>query len=199
MRMNQTLNPPTNAADTPQTPSKITPESVVEQLRAVRQQLDAELSPLTKDQRRQMSQHSRRESNAIVQSSINIMGTADIVSQAIGLPAADARQMCDDSNRWTAVADELRLLLNGIEGANAVRAQRLADVARRAYAIGAQLALDPAHAALVPHVEEVKRLKKLARRKKTAPQNPESPSPESPVPHSPVPQTAETSADHSKA
>ncbi|HEX3581069.1 MAG TPA: hypothetical protein VH087_04865 [Thermoanaerobaculia bacterium] len=189
---NQAVDPNTaQAADTPQPPpSKLTPEAVVEQLRAVRQQLEAELSlsPLTKEQRRTASQRARRQTNAILQSSINIIGSVDTVSQAVGLPAADIRQMCDDANRWTAAADELRVLLNGIEGANTIRAQRLADIAKRAYAIGTQMSLDPANAALVPHVEEIKRLKKLGRRKKSAPQTPEPP----------TPQTAETTPDHPK-
>ena len=53
--------------------------------------------------------------NAILQSSINIIGAADLVSQAVGLPAAEVRQICDDSNRWTAVADELRAMLNSVD------------------------------------------------------------------------------------
>jgi hypothetical protein len=186
--LNQTLNPPTApTADTPQPPVKLAPEDVFTQLRTLRAQLNDELSPLTKQQRRQIAERGRRQSNPIVQSSINIMGAADLVSQAVGVAPEEARQICDDSNRWTAVADELRSLLNGVEGANLVRQQRIADIANRAYTIGASLAGDPANAALVPHVEETKRLRKLARRKKSAaPQNP-SPAP-SPSPSGPTPQ-----------
>ena len=57
-------------------------------------------------------------------------------------------------------------MLNGIAGANLIRRQRVAVVSGRAYAIGAQLARDPAHAVLVPHVQEIRRLKRLSRRKK---------------------------------
>jgi hypothetical protein len=47
----------------------------------------------------------------------------------------------------------------------------------QAYTIGSQLAKDPANAVLVPHVEEVKRLKGVLRRKRTAqaPQPPATP------------------------
>ncbi len=185
---NQTLNPPTTtqAADTPQPAPTITPESVFEQLRALHQQIDAELAPLTSDQRRKIKVRGQRQSNEILQSSINIIATADIISQAVGLPADQVRQMCDVSNRWTAVADELRSLLNGVEGANLVRQQQLADLANRAYTIGSSLAGDPANVALVPHVEETKRLKKLARRKKPAPQNPQ-PAPSTTTPASDAP------------
>jgi hypothetical protein len=85
----------------------------------------------------------------------------------------------DESLRWDAVADEARAFLKGIEGPNLNRRQRLALIATQAYAIGSQLAKDPAKAVLLPHVEEVKRLKGVSRRKKAA-QAPPTPTP--PVP-----------------
>ena len=175
---NQILNPP-NAptVDTPQSPVKVAPEAVFEQLHTLRAQMNDELSPLTNVQRRAIKQRGKRQTNDVLQSSINIIGVADVISLAVGLPADQVRQMCDESNRWTAVADELRALLNGVEGANLVRQQRLAEIANRAYTIGTSLAGDPAYAELLSHVQETKRLKKLARRKKSAQgQNP-APSP----------------------
>jgi hypothetical protein len=89
----------------------------------------------------------------------------------------------DDSLRWDAAAEEARAFLKGIEGANLNRRQRLALIATQAYAIGSQLAKDPGKAVLLPHVEEVKRLKGVSRRKKAAkgPQTPPA-SPPTPVP-----------------
>ena len=203
MFTNQTVNPPTTttqAVDTPQPPTKITPEAVFAQLRTLHEQINDELAPLTSDQRRTIKQRGKRQTNEIVQSSINMIGVADVISQAVGLPADQVRQMCDESNRWTAVADELRALLNGVEGANLVRQQQLADIAARAYTIGTSLATDPANVALVPHVQETKRLKKLARRKKPAQgQTPEpAPSPSTPAP-STSPQQHAADAPTSKA
>lgn len=205
MYRKQILNPTINAqaVDTPQPPVKITPEAVFDQLRTLHLQINDELAPLTRDQRTTIKQRSKRQTNEILQSSINMIGVADIISQAVGMPADQVRQMCDESNRWTAVADELRALLNGVEGANLVRQQQLADIATRAYTIGASLAGDPANIGLVPHVEETKRLKKLARRKKTAPkQNPQpESSPSTPAPSAPSPQqhAADTPANAPKA
>ena len=90
------------------------------------------------------------------------------------------RQLYDEANRWTAVEDELRAMLSGVAGANLIRRQRIALIAGQAFNIGAQLARDPAHAVLVPHVQEVKRLKSFKRRKKAAPA-PGTPPP--PAPH----------------
>jgi hypothetical protein len=120
-----------------------------------------------------------RTTNPILQASINVIGALENVSQAVGQPAAAVRQLCDEANRWTALEDELRAMLNGVAGANLIRRQRIALIATQAFTIGAQLARDPAHAALVPHLAEIKRLKSFKRRKKAA-QTPAPPS--SPVP-----------------
>ena len=75
------------------------------------------------------------------------------------------RQRYDEANRWTAVEDELRAMLNGVAGANLIRRQRVAIIAAQASTISSMLARDPAHAVLVPHVQEIRRLKRFTRRK----------------------------------
>jgi hypothetical protein len=112
----------------------------------------------------------------VLQASISVIGAENLVSQAVGHQSNDVQELCDDSVRWARVEDELRAMLNGVTGANLVRRQRLSAVANRAYGIGSQLSKDPEYAALVPHVEEVKRLRKLQRRKKPA-TTPQTPSP----------------------
>ena len=173
--------------DTPNTPlpPKLTPEEVIAQLRAVRSQID-EVAPLSRDQRNLLTRRLRSQSKSVVEASINVIGVLDNVSQAIGQPLDEVRQLQDDALRWDAAADEARAFLKGIEGANLVRRQRLALIGMQAYAIGTQLAKDPAKAVLVPHVEEVKRLKGVSRRKKTAP----APQPPAPQPPAPTPAKA---------
>ena len=157
-------------------PSKLTPEAVVEQFRSMRSQID-EVAPLTKEQRKQLKMRLRFQPAPVVNASINVLGVIDNVSQAIGQPLDEVRQQQDEALRWDAVIDEARAFLKGIEGANLVRRQRLALIGTQAYTIGTTLAKDPANAVLVPHVEEVKRLKVAARRKKAvqAPQTPQTP------------------------
>jgi hypothetical protein len=167
----------------------LSPEAVIAQLRTMESQID-EVAPLSKEQRALVKQRLRMQPNSIVEASINVMGVLDNVSQAIGQPLDEVRQLQDDSIRWEAVADQARGFLNGIEGANLNRRQRLARIGTQAYAIGSQLAKDPANAVLLPHVEEVKRLKGVSRRKK-ATQVPQSPSP-APTP-SPGPVTSPAS------
>jgi hypothetical protein len=70
-------------------------------------------------------------------------------------------------------------MLNGVSGASLIRRQRIALIASQALTIGAQLARDPANAILVPHVQEIRRLKSTQHRKKAAP------APGTPVPPAP--------------
>jgi len=181
MNTNQETTNAVAAADIPQPAPLLTPEVVVEQLRAMRGQI-GEVTPLTPEQRRQM-RNLGRTSNPILQASINVIGALDIVEQAVGEPADSMRQLYDEANRWTSVEDELRTMLSGIAGANLVRRQRVSLVAGPAFNIGSQLARDPAHAVLVPHVQEIKRLKSFKRRKKAAPApgTPQSPAPVTPT------------------
>ncbi len=176
-----TPNPPT--AGTPQPETKLSPEAVVEQLRAIRAQVP-DLAPLTPQQRKVLIRRSQMAPE-VLQASIDVIGASDDVSSAIKQPVGDVHSLQDETNRWNAVEIELKALWNGVSGANLVRRNRLALIAAQAYAIGTQLTRDPANVLLVPHVEEVKRLRKAANRK--TPQK-------APVPTTPVPASSSQSA-----
>jgi hypothetical protein len=178
---------PNSAADTPQPATPVTPEAIVDQLRGIRSQI-AEVTPLNAQQR-EFARRRTLASNEVMQASINAIGASPIVANAVG-QAEDVRGLHEGSNRWTAVEDELRGLLNGIAGANLIRRQRLSMISAQTFAISKQLVKDPANAQLVPHVEEIKRLKSFPRRKKAA-QAPGTPvpAPQSPQPQSPQPQS----------
>jgi hypothetical protein len=167
--------PGTTSADS----SKLTPEAVIEQLRTMRSQID-EVAPLSKEQRAALKAHLRLQKTPIVDASINVIGVLDNVSQAIGQPLDEVRQVQTDAIRWDAVIEETKAFLKNIEGGNLVRRQRLAMIGTQAYTIGTQLAKNPDNAVLVPHVEEVKRLKSAARRKKATPEAPQPPAPTTP-------------------
>ena len=154
---------------------KLTPEEVIAALRTVRSQI-GDVEPLPKDQRRLVKDRLRKLAKPVLEASINVIGVLDNVSQAIGQPLDEVRQLQDESLRWDAVVDEARAFLRSVEGGNLIRRQRLVLIAAQAYTIGTQLAKDPAKAVLVPHVEEIKRLKGASRRRKTA-QAPPPPAP----------------------
>jgi hypothetical protein len=160
--------------------TKLTPEAVIEQLRTIWSQLD-EVEPLSDDQRAQLKARLRMQKTPIVDASINVMGVLDKLSEAIGQPLDEVRLAQTEAIRWDAMIGEARVFLKNIEGANLVRRQKLALIGTQAYTIGTQLAKSPGNAVLLPHVEEVKKLKSAARRKKAA-QAPQTPAPNTPAP-----------------
>jgi len=162
MSRNQ-IETPAAAVENPPAATTLTPEAVVEQLRTLRTEM-GEITPLTPAQRSALRK--TKVPNDVLQASINVIDSADLIQQAVGQPADELRDLFTEANRWGRVEDELRTMLKGVAGANLIRRQHIAVVSGRAYSIGAQLARDPAHAVLVPQVQEIKRLKRLARRKK---------------------------------
>ena len=169
--------PPTTPGN-PSTDPKLGPQAVIDQLKAMRSQI-GDVTPLTAEQRAMLKQRLRVQKPPIVAASINVLGVIDNVSQAMGQPLEEVRQMQIEALLWDAAAEAAQAFLKDLESSNLIRRQRLALIGTQAYQIGAQLAKDPANAVLVAHVEEVKRLKTANRRKKAAPvpQTPHTPAP----------------------
>lgn len=163
-----------STADVPE-PAMLSPEALVEQLRALRQQVP-DLAPLTKEQRRTLRRQGRLSSGA-VQASINVISASGKVSQALEAPAEEVQQLVADTNRWLAVESELRTLLKGVSDANIIRRQQTALLAGQAYNISRQLARDPKNAELRPQVDEIQRQRRLALGRKAAQQSPQVPKP----------------------
>ena len=156
---------------TPQ-PATISADALIDQLRILNSQIPA-VTPMTQAERASVRNRART-SHDVLKASISVIGADGLISQAVGQPPDAVQELVDESVRWQRAEDEIRAMLNGVAGANLVRRQRLSALSARACGIGMQLAKDPEHAALVPHVEEVKRLRKIERRKKpaTTPQTP---------------------------
>ncbi|HYK00651.1 MAG TPA: hypothetical protein VE974_02780 [Thermoanaerobaculia bacterium] len=176
MLHNRVVNSKTASLAETQPTVKLDPEAIVEQIRLLRSQME-EVIPLTPAQKRILRAQSRKQSDEMLAGTINVLGALDNVALALGLQPEEVRQLQTDWSRGKEVAGELRALLNGVDGANLVRRQRLALISAQAYSIGTQLARDPANAVLVPHIQEVKRLKSFSKRRKAA-ENPQSPTPD---------------------
>lgn len=165
-------------SNTVPTPTKLAPDAVIEQLRTLQSQIE-EVTPLSTAQRAQLKERTRKQPPHVTEASINVIGKSATVAQAVGQPLDEVRQMQLDAVAWDAVADELRGFLKAVEGASVVRRERLTFLGTQAYSFGSQLAKDPANAELLPQVEEIKRLKAIARRKKTqTPPAPQAPAPQ---------------------
>jgi DNA primase len=176
------------AADTPQ-PPMLTPDQAVEQLQALLTQVPVEQA-LTAQERKAL-RRSLRLSDTVVQASFSVIDASDTLSNSVAKPD-EARQLVGDSNLWTTFENELRGALQRVADANIVRRQRARLIASQAYAMGQQLARNPENAGLKPHVQEVKRLRSLARRKKPA-----TPAPLTPAPPAGTPAATSASSDDS--
>jgi len=179
LNTNQLLNTsptPDAAVGTPQPQTALTPDAAIEQIRSMRAELPA-VATLTPKQRKAL-RNSSATSDAIVQSSLNVIGVSDVVSTAIGQPLDNVRALQQDAMLWKQVEEEARNLVAGIAGANLLRRQKLAVIAAQAYSIGTQVAKVPENEVLISHVEEIRRMKRIARRpKKSAAPAPQQPSP----------------------
>jgi NAD(P)H-hydrate repair Nnr-like enzyme with NAD(P)H-hydrate dehydratase domain len=164
-------NTTTSAAADPQ-PAAITPEQITEQLRTLRASMP-QAATLTSRQKAQV-RNGLRASNAVVQAQVNAIAALENANVQFGQPAAGVREIGEESNRWTEVVDELKAMLAEAEGANLVRQQKLHRLASQGYGVAASLSRDPEYAVLVPHVLEVKRLRKLTSKKKSAADKPAS-------------------------
>lgn len=192
-RFNNSPNPQ-SVPETPSTPTtQLGPEAVIEQLRTMQSQIDG-LSPLTTTQRRRSRGRAERQSVPVIAASLGVISSSDTVAQAVGQPVDDVLQLQQDHARWALVAEELRKFLKGVEGGNLLRREQLALIASQAYSVGTQLVRNPANQDLVPHLEEVKRLKSVTRRKKATPApQPQTPTTTAPAPAPQVPATASSS------
>ena len=146
------------------TPERHSPETLVEQLRAMRQHIP-EYVQLTVDERRAIRRLAKIDPE-FVQASINSAGASDRVRSALGRTSVEMRQMTEEAARWTAVEDELRALLQGVAASNLVRRHRIGLAAEQAYNICRQLVRDKDQADLMPHVEGMKRIRTTRRRTK---------------------------------
>ncbi|HEY2092475.1 MAG TPA: hypothetical protein VGJ81_11340 [Thermoanaerobaculia bacterium] len=161
----------------------VTADAIIEQVRTLRSQLPA-VSALTSKERKAL-RVSAANSGAIAQASLNVIAVSQNVSAALGQPIDTVRMLQQEAILWEAAEGEVHNFLAGIAGANALRRRKLAQLGAKAYVIGTQLANDPENEVLVPHVAEIKRLKRIARRKKAAPATPGQPSPSTPAPSTP--------------
>jgi hypothetical protein len=149
----------------------LTPDQAIEQMRAFSERLP-DVPALSLAERELLRRRARVPDN-VVQATINILGTSGKVAGAVGQPADDVRNLVNEANRWDGAIAVVKGVLSRLADANLVRRQRAGVIATQVYGIGRNLALDPGNADLKPHVEEIKRLKRVARGRKA----PDAPQP----------------------
>src|SRR5438067_1783634 len=96
----------TPAAETPQPATPLVAETVIEQVRSIREQLPA-VTALTAKQRKTM-RPGIANSEPIVQASLNVIGVSDNVSAALGQPIDIVRTLQQEAIVWKAAEEEVR-------------------------------------------------------------------------------------------
>ena len=150
-------------------PAMLSPEEVVQQLRALRAQIPLpDALPAMPAARRRRLAHVDAQ---FIVAAINAVGATPTAQTALGRNDEELRQETDVTNRWTAVIDEIRSLLQSLIDANTLRRQRIGLAALQTYKICQQLARDDTHATrLATHIGEMKKLNKFGRPRRKAPE-----------------------------
>jgi len=164
----------------------LAPEQVVDQLRALRQQIPEFVQLPNNRELRQI----RRIANvnvAFAREAMNAVGASDIVRNVIGNTPDEMHQAEDEVARWTAVETELRSMLRGVAAANLVRRHRIGHAALQAYNVSRQLVRQEDHADLLPHVESMSRIPRYGRRRVKPPAAPPADPAKPPAPPTKLP------------
>ena len=142
--------------------AKLTPEEVVQQVRAMRAQISEEVTPMSPDRRRDLRDRTKR-TRPTVEAAVSALGMSEKVSVAIGRSASDVKGLIQAADRWGVVESDLASLLNGISSANLARRFQLGLIADQVFAVTKQLIRSPENADLLPIFNEMKRLRNLER------------------------------------
>jgi hypothetical protein len=148
--------------DQNETNSTLTPDAIIAQLRAMRQQIP-DYSQFTPKQSRSLATVSSVPPE-MVEAAVNAIGESPTVQAIVGSTVEDVRQTSADGAAWMAVEVELAATLRGVTTANLQRRYRLGAIALTTYAVSRALLRKPEHTGLLPHVAEMRRTNRLGRR-----------------------------------
>jgi hypothetical protein len=155
---------PAASADTPM----LTPEQVIEQLRALRSQIPEFVEPPDGQQMRKL-RDAARPTVELVHESVNAIGASEFVREFIGSTPDDLRHVEDEASRWTSVETEIRSLLGGVVASNLIRRQRVAKAVKEAYNLSRTLVQQERYAHLRAHVDTMFRRHNRKRAKPAPP------------------------------
>jgi len=180
-----------NAATAAATDPAVTPESVVEQLRALQSQIPnyGQLTVPAAQTLRTVSSVNPEFSQA----AIHAVGASPTVQATVGQSADDLQTAAQMIDRWSIVRDELKVTLEGVTSAVLTMKHSLGQSTLLTYTVCKKLVKSPEHSGLLPHVDLMRKANRLGRKRKLSPQ-PQAPAP-TPEP-APSPAPNPTPASH---
>lgn len=152
-----------------------TPEEVIEQLRALRDDIADEIHSMTAQQRRDLRNRTR-SSYELILSSAGAIGMSDTIATAVGKSSAEVQELIMAEKRWRQLEGELLSFWNAVSSAGLARRLQLDQIATQTFAVTKSLIRNPQHENLVSIFEEMQAIRKNERRKKR--RKTEEPAPE---------------------
>ena len=156
----------TAAQDAAQDPA-VTPESVVEQLRALRSQVP-HYGQLTVSTARSLGPVSSIDPE-FAQAAIHSVGASPTVQATVGQSAEELQAAGEAAARWSMVRDELKATLDGVTSAVLRMKHTLGQSLLLTYAVSKKLVKMPQHADLLPHVALMRKTNRRGHSRKTQP------------------------------
>jgi len=157
----------TNAATTAAEDPAVTPESVVEQLRALRSQVPHYVQlpvPIARSLRSASSINPE-----FGQAAIQAVSASPTVQATVGQTAEELQSASEAAARWSMVRDELKATLDGVASAVLTMKHTLGQSLLLTYTVSKKLVKMPQHADLLPHVALMRKANHRGHSRKTQP------------------------------
>ena len=156
----------TNAATAAEDPA-VTPESVVEQLRALRSQVP-HYGQLPVSTARSLSSVASINPE-FGQAAIQAVSASPTVQSTVGQTAEELQSATEAAARWSMVRDELKATLDGVASAVLTMKHSLGQSLLLTYTVSKKLVKMPQHADLLPHVALMRKANHRGHSRKTQP------------------------------
>ena len=145
----------------------VTPESVVDQLRALRSQIPnyVQLPVPTAQSLRSVSNLSPEFGQAAIQA----VSASPTVQATVGQTAEELQTATEAAARWSMVRDELKVTLDGVTSAVLTMKHTLGQSLLLTYTVSKKLVKVPQHADLLPHVALLRKANRFGRSHKAQP------------------------------
>jgi hypothetical protein len=164
-------------AATAEQETAVTPESVVESVRALRAQIPNYTQlPIPTARTLQVVAALNRD---FTQAAINAVSASETVQATVGQTAEELQAAVEATARWSMVRDELKATLDGVTSAVLTMKHSLGQSVLLTYTVSKKLVKVPQHANLLPHVALMRKTNRLGRNRKVQPEAPApAPNPE---------------------
>jgi hypothetical protein len=140
----------------------ITPEELVRQLRALREQVP-DFTLMSPEELRPLVRTSTLDIQ-LVHQSINAIAASTPLEQSLGRSAESLRLETELAARWSQALVEIDAFRLGVSGAITIMRHRVGSAAFKAYQMSRQLARYKENANLLPHIDAMRRVAKFPTR-----------------------------------